>query len=119
VATTQPRRSLRTWIDTAPSTSQNGVGPGEGLTLVLNIGGGNDIGNVVDAFVNGNFRIALHVQSIGTAGQSDALISNPLPPGTPRNLQEVPEPAYGLLGGGLLALFGFTRNARKQRGNIA
>ena len=106
-------------IDTAPPTSPNGVGPGEGLTLLLNIGGGSDIGNVVDAFISGDLRIALHVQSIGTSGGSDALISNPLPPGTPRNLQEIPEPAYGLLVGGLLALIGFTRTARKKRGNIA
>ena len=106
-------------IDTAPPTSPNGVGPGEGLTLLLNIGGGSDIGNVVDQFINGNLRIALHVQSIGTSGGSDALISNPLPPGTPRNLQEIPEPAYGLLIGGLLVLFGLARSGRRKQENIA
>ena len=99
-------------IDTDQPTSPNGVGPGETLTLVLNIGGGNDIGDVVDAFISGDLRIGLHVQSIGTSGQSDALISSPLPQGTPRDLgpSQVPEPGtYGLLGGGLLALFGFAR----------
>jgi hypothetical protein len=87
-------------IDSANPPPQNGIEPPlESLTLLLNIGGGNDIGDVVDQFVSGDFRIGLHVQAIGTSGGSDSFISNPLPTGTPRDLSDavIPEPSRWLL----------------------
>ena len=99
-------------IDSAADV-KNGVGPGESLTLLLNLTGTANIAAVADAFMNGDLRIGLHVQSIGSA-DSASLISNSLPQGTPRNLSDVPEPGtYGLMGAGL-ALFGLAGSARRK-----
>jgi hypothetical protein len=79
----------------------NGIGIGDSLTLVLDIGAPNTIANVVAQFISGDFRIGFHIQGIG--GDSASVVSNPLPVGTPRDLGDepdgpgVPEPSTWLL----------------------
>lgn len=46
----------------------NGVGVGESLTLAFNLLGGSTANDVKDDLLNSVFRIAVHVQSIGSDG---------------------------------------------------
>lgn len=75
---------------------RNGIGQTESLVLSYTLL--TDITSFSDALQDGTLRIGMHVQSIGTAGQSDAFIATPdeLPP-PPPPLNPVPEPATLLL----------------------
>lgn len=90
---------------------KNGIGQGESLVLQYTLL--SDLGTLSDALQDGTLRFGMHVQSIGTAGNSDAFVGTPneLPP-PPPPLDPVPEPAtmvlFGL-GAGMLA-------ARKRLG---
>jgi hypothetical protein len=79
-----------------------GVGLNESLTLVLNISADKTLDDVVNQFISGDFRIGLHVTGIANDDPretSAAMVSNNLPPGTPRDLEDpgVPEPSTWLL----------------------
>lgn len=83
---------------------KNGIGQGESLVLSYTLL--TDLDTLSAAIQDGTLRFGMHVQSIGTAGTSDAFVGTPNelppPPFTP-----VPEPAtmvlFGL-GAGMLAV---------------
>lgn len=61
---------------------QNGVGPGETLTIDLDILAGSDFADVVAALTDGSLRIGMHVQSFDSGG-SESVLNVPVPePGT-------------------------------------
>lgn len=74
---------------------KNGIGPGE--NLVLGYDALVDPGLVAAALTDGSLRIGFHVQSIGTAGESDAFVSKPFDPNNPNPQTPVPEPATMVL----------------------
>ena len=77
---------------------QNGIGPGETLTVDLAILAGSDFADVVAALTDGSLRIGMHVQSF-TSGGSESVLNLPIPePGT-----------LLLLGAGLAGLVQFGR----------
>lgn len=80
---------------------QNGIGPGETLTIDLDILASSDFADVVAALTDGSLRIGMHVQSFESGG-SESVLNVPVPePGT-----------LLLLGAGLAGLMQF---GRKQR----
>jgi hypothetical protein len=61
---------------------QNGIGPGESLTIDLDIASGFDFDDVVAALTDGSLRIGMHVQSFASGG-SESVLNVPVPePGT-------------------------------------
>lgn len=80
---------------------QNGVGPGETLTIDLGIVAGSDFADVLAALADGSLRIGMHVQSFASGG-SESVLNLPVPePGT-----------LLLLGAGLAGLVQFGRKER-------
>ncbi len=68
-------------FDSDAPASHNGVNTAsEWLQLVFAIGGGRTFADVVNDLQSGELRIGLHVQAIGTGGQSDSFVN--LPPAT-------------------------------------
>jgi hypothetical protein len=80
---------------------QNGIGPGETLTIDLGIVAGSDFADVLAALADGSLRIGMHVQSFASGGSESVL--------------NVPVPETGtllLLGSGLA---GLAQRGRKRR----
>ena len=78
------------------------------LTIIFNLVAGMTFEDTIAALISGDLRLGMHVQAIGTSGQSDGFINNPLDP--------VPLPAglllflSGLAGIGFLGRFKATRS---------
>lgn len=89
---------------------KNGVGAGEKLVLSYDYLTATPA-DVIAALNNGTLRVGFHVQSIGTAGESDAFVSKPFTT-PPPPLDPIPEPStLVLLGMG--SSFLFTRLRRQ------
>ena len=81
--------------ESIPPPSQEGVGPGEWVTIIFDLMGGGDYADVIDELTTGELRIGLHVIGFGSGG-SESFLNEP-----------VPEPGTALLMGlGLLLLGG-------------
>lgn len=81
--------------DSVPPASPNGVDAASEWVTISFALGSNAYADIINALNSGALRIGLHVQSIGTTGQSDAFVNTP-----------VPEPGfYGLLSLGLGGLY--------------
>jgi hypothetical protein len=80
----------------------------EWLTIIFNLVAGMTFADTIAALISGDLRLGMHVQAIGTSGDSDGFINNPLDP--------VPLPAglllflSGLAGIGFLGRFKSKRN---------
>jgi hypothetical protein len=90
-------------IAAASPSPTNGIGVGESLTLVLDIGDPNTLANVVAQFISGDLQIGFHIQGIGLGGGSASVVSSPLPTTTTTSFGDdevppgVPEPSTWLL----------------------
>ncbi|MDX2151770.1 MAG: PEP-CTERM sorting domain-containing protein [Bryobacteraceae bacterium] len=97
--------------DSDAPPSQNGVASStEWVRFVFKYAATKDFDDVLSALEDGSLRIGLHVQSIGTAGRSDAYINDPFEPP-----QEVPEPGtYAALVGVGMGAFLWLQRRRKN-----
>ncbi len=86
--------------DSDSPVSSNGVNTGEQLGVTLF----GKYGSIVDQFDNGGLRIGLHVQAMGTDGESEWFISN--------GPVIVPAPGAILLAGLGITLVGVLRNRK-------
>ena len=64
-------------VDADPPPARNGIHPGEMATFILTTGGTFDA--IVAALTDGSLRLGLHVQGIGSKGESDGFVSVPVP----------------------------------------
>lgn len=88
---------------TAPATSANGVNAsGEYITFMLTFGTGFNYDDYLADLMDGTFRVGMHIQAIGTSGDSDSYAS----------VSTVPVPAAAWLFG--TALFGFFATTRRK-----
>jgi hypothetical protein len=98
--------------DSDPPVSGNGVNSStEWLTIVFNLVAGMTFADTIAALISGDLRLGLHVQAIGTSGNSDGFINNPLDP--------VPLPAGLLLFLSGLAGIGFLGRFKGKRSEVA
>lgn len=85
-----------------------GVNPNETLKVLLNLGSSAAVNSLITGLQQQNFRVGLHVQSIG--GQDSASFINTPPPGG-----AVPEPGtLVLVGSALLGSWGLRRRLRRR-----
>lgn len=85
-------------------TMANGLNAyGEWVSFLGTLSSGTDLDHVLADLSSGSFRVGMHVQAIGTAGQSDSYVS--VPP--------VPLPAAAWLFGS--ALLGFVMTSSRRR----
>ncbi len=82
--------SLGFGVDSLPPTEPNGINPGETLSIIFDLIGGQMYADVLTELESGALRIGLHVQGYGTTG-SESFVN-------------IPEPGTGLLMGLGLAL---------------
>jgi len=87
--------------DTDPPVQPNGVNPGEQLGILFTLQPGEDVAHTVTALTNGDLRIGIHVQAIGTGG-SESFVNNKIPGGG-GGVIPVP-PTVWLLGSGLVGI---------------
>ena len=67
--------------DSDPPVAPNGVNSStEWLTIVFNLVAGMTFTDTIAALISGELRLGMHVQAIGTSGDSDGFINNPLDP---------------------------------------
>ncbi|MGX2040210.1 PEP-CTERM sorting domain-containing protein [Methylocaldum sp. MU1018] len=95
---------ISTWRMTADDPApQNGINPGEIFGVMFNLAGGFTLADLLQAKLAGDFRIGLHVISIGgSGGGSDSYVN------------VVPEPGIvWLLASGLMGL-GFANRRRAE-----
>jgi hypothetical protein len=79
----------------------NGVNPGENVAILFSLQTGQNYASVLSELNEGDLRIGIHVQAIGTSGGSDSFVNDGI---------KVPEPGtLLLLGAGLLGLWAVSR----------
>jgi hypothetical protein len=90
--------------DADPPPAQTGVERGESAGFLLTMLDGVDWDDIVAGFQSGSLRMALHIQSIGTTGDSD----------TYQSVVPVPEPASVLLLGSAVGVAALARRRRPR-----
>jgi len=60
----------------SPHLEANGVNPGEWVTITFSLQNVQTFDDTIAALNDGSLRIGLHVQAIGTAGESDSFLNN-------------------------------------------
>jgi hypothetical protein len=58
----------------------SGVNPGETVGLLFDLYSGKNYSDIINKLNAGEIRIGLHVQAIGTCGNSDSFVNNPVVP---------------------------------------
>ena len=90
--------------DSDPAVPQNGINPGEWLGISFDLKTDASFDDVISQLGDGQLRIGLHVQSIGTIGGSESFVNN---------MTVIPIPsAVWLLGAGMVGLVGLRRKFR-------
>ena len=98
--------------DSNDPVSANGVDSStEWLTIIFNLVAGMTFADTIAALISGDLRLGMHVQAIGTSGDSDGFINNALDP--------VPLPAGLLLFLSGLAGIGFLGRYKSKRSEAA
>ncbi len=92
--------------DSPSGSGKNGVDVGESVGIFFSLAGSSTYSDVLDALYSGALRLGLHVQGIGTSGESDGFV----------NTNVVPEPGfYGILSVCLIGLALVRRRLRPSR----
>lgn len=99
-------------------TPLNGIRPGDDVTFGILLADGVNGDQLLDALLDGSFRLAIHVQSIGENGEySDSFLSTFISNEDPGSPVPIPGAAgLGILGMGMVGLLhGYGRNRRAAR----
>jgi hypothetical protein len=63
----------------SPGVEENGVNPGEWVTILFSLQPGKTYGDVLSDLGSRELRIGIHVQAIGTDGCSESFVNTPIP----------------------------------------
>lgn len=88
--------------DSNPPVPDNGVNPGEELTIILGLQAGKSYADVLNAINSSSLRIGIHVQAFENGG-SEAFVNDPAP---------APAPGAVLLAGIGIGLVGWVRQRK-------